>query len=250
VIYGALKRGLLRLLKAPAEPPDPPAGSHASVRVFRASPRFLTYRLVGVLLLSLVLFGVWAAAGISILVEGEPVALLLLPPLGAVLTLVVFLSYVAVRIDYDMRYYIVTDRSIRIREGAFVIQEKTLTHANVQNLNVLQGPLQRLFGIKSLAVDTAGGGGGGGDAHGHGRAQNQHRFELAGIENAAEVRDLVLEHLRRGARDSGLGDLDDAGERARGAVPPSFEAGPAVLAALADVRAAAAALRRAAEATG
>lgn len=247
MIYGSFKRSLLRLLKAPAEPPEPPAGSHASVRVFRASPRFLTYRLVGVALLSLVLFLVWVAVGISIMVEEEPVALLLLVPLGAVLALVAALSYVGVRIDYDMRYYIVTDRSIRIREGAFVIQEKTLTHANVQNLNVIQGPLQRFFGIKSLAVDTAGGGAGA-DAHGKGAGKNQHRFELAGIENAVEVRDLVLDHLRRRPRDSGLGDLDDTGARVHGAGARTVAAGSAVLAALQGVRAAAAELRRAAEA--
>ncbi len=35
---------------------------------------------------------------------------------GTVLASVV--KYYLIRIDYDMRYYVVTDRSLRIREGA------------------------------------------------------------------------------------------------------------------------------------
>ena len=208
MIYEPFKRALLRLLKAPSEPPEPPAGSHGSVHVFRASPRFLRYRLLGVAILGAVLFVAALAALVAILVGGEPLALLGWLPIGAVLALVVVLRYVGVRIDYDMRHYIVTDRSIRIREGAFVIHEKTLTHANVQNMTVVQGPLMRLFGIKSLAVETAGGGA----QAAQGNAPNQHRFEIAGVENAAEVRDLVLSYLRARGRDGGLGDPDDVGD--------------------------------------
>ncbi len=247
-MYAAARGALLRLLKAPQEAPEPPAGSHASVRVFRASPRFLTYRLLGVSILCAFLLAVWIAAGIAFAAGGKPLLLLFLIPLGALFGLIAAAVYVGVRIDYELRYYIVTDRSIRIREGAFVLQEKTLTHANVQNLNVVQGPLQRLFGIKSLAVDTAGGGGGRTDAHGH-KLSNPHRFELAGIENALEVRDLVLDHLRHRARDSGLGDPDDpGGRRPRAAGMETLAPAPAVLAALRAVRDEAAALRRAAEA--
>ena len=118
-----------------------------------------------------------------------------------------------------------------------MIQEKTLTHANVQNLNVVQGPIQRLFRIKSLAVDTAGGGG---QAAQGKHTANHHRFELAGIENAAEVRDIVLGYLRQRGGGSGLGDLDDMAERGAAATPE-------VLAALRDVRTAAERLRLAAE---
>jgi membrane protein YdbS with pleckstrin-like domain len=239
MIYEPFKRTLLRLLKAPTEAPEPPAGSHASVAVFRASPRYLSYRLLGVTILAAFLALIWLVLAIVILASGEPLVLLVLLPLGAVLALVVALRYVGTRIDYDMRYYVVTDRSIRIREGAFVIREKTLTHANVQNLNVVQGPLMRMFGIKSLAVDTAGGGGQAAEGK---RTVNQHRFEIAGVENAAEVRDLVLSYLRLRGKDGGLGDPDDAAARGPAA-------GAATIGALREVHAAAGRLRRAAEAT-
>ena len=45
-MYSPLKDVLLRLLRAPTEPPEAPAGTYASIHTFRASPRFLTYRLI------------------------------------------------------------------------------------------------------------------------------------------------------------------------------------------------------------
>jgi hypothetical protein len=62
---------------------------------------------------------------------------------------------------------------------------------------------------------------------------------LAGIENAAEIRDLVLEHLRRRGRGAGLGDLDDE-LRSQASLAFHDEA-------LREVAAAAAGLRKAAE---
>ena len=237
--YTGFRALLLRLLRAPDEPPDPPAGSRGSARVFRASPRYLTYRMCAVGLVAGILTAVWLAMGVAILIDGEPLALLALLPMGALFLAIAGLVAVGVRIDYDMRYYVVTDRALRIREGAFVIREQTLTHANVQNLNIEQGPLQRLFGIRSLAVQTAGGGGGDparGGASGH-------RFAMAGIENAEEVRELVLGYLKRGGAGAGLGDPDDL-DGARGASP---ELDPRALAVLRELHQAARGLRRAVE---
>jgi membrane protein YdbS with pleckstrin-like domain len=119
-------------------------------------------------------------------------------------------SLAAARLDYEMRWYIVTDRSLRIREGIMRVREMTLTFANVQNITVRQGPLQRLLGIADVVVRTAGGGG---SSEGHGESSgtagaSMHVGKLRAVDNAVEVRDLILERLRRW-RDSGLGDPDD-----------------------------------------
>jgi uncharacterized membrane protein YdbT with pleckstrin-like domain len=111
-----------------------------------------------------------------------------------------------------MRYYIVTDRSLRIRQGALTIQESTYTFANVQNLTIRQGPVERLFGISNLHVETAGGAAASqseepGGFHHHG--------VLAGIDNAPEVRDRILT-LLRAYRDAGLGDREDRPKAAQG----------------------------------
>jgi uncharacterized membrane protein YdbT with pleckstrin-like domain len=106
-----------------------------------------------------------------------------------------------------MRWYIVTDRSLRIRTGVWNVRESTLTFANIQQITVGQGPLQRLLGIYDLEVKTAGGGGGG--YHGHAaRGESMHQGFFHGIDNAPEVRAMMLERLRH-LRDTGLGDPDE-----------------------------------------
>jgi len=113
--------------------------------------------------------------------------------------------YVTTRLNYDMRWYVITDRSLLIREGIWIVREITLTFANAQNVRVTQGPLQRFFGFSNVEVDTAGGGGGG---HKESQSTSPHRAVLRGLDNSAQVRDLVLEQLRK-HRTTGLGDPDD-----------------------------------------
>ena len=236
--YQLTKRVALMLMKAPQHPPALPAGSHDSVQVFRASPRYLAYRLLWFALLFALLWSVELVAIVVATQVAEPEPAVFASLFGPVLALATFVTYVVVRIDYDMRYYIVTDRSIRVREGAVVVKEMTITHANVQNVGVVQGPILRLFGIWHLQVQTAGGGGGGKKEEGH---DDLHAVRMAGIENAHEVRDLILEYLRKCGGGTGLGDLDDTAKPGG-----TLAASPALLAELGAVRAAAGALRAAA----
>lgn len=238
-IYQALRAPLLRLVKAPSGPPEAPAGSHASLQIFRASPRFLTYRLV--------LLGIGAVIGaltlgvslIAVLVAGELPGIVVVALAGLLALPVLVLVWFNVMLDYDLRYYVLTDRSLRVREGALIVREKTLTYANVQNLDLHQGPVQRLLGISDLQVETAGGGAAKGGAHG-GIART-HGAKVAGVENAREIRELIRGYLR-GRGDTGLGDPDDA-PAAAGPCPSGPEAREALRAILAE----AAGLRRAAE---
>ena len=117
-------------------------------------------------------------------------------------------TYMLVRLDYELRWYIVTDRSLRIRAGVWNVRESTLTFANIQQITVRQGPLQRLLGIYDLEVTTAGGGGSGGHGGQHGQGESMHSGYFHGIDNAPEVRGMMLERLRH-LRDSGLGDPDE-----------------------------------------
>lgn len=212
----------LRLAKVPPEP-KPPAGSPGSMRVFRASPNYWKYLLV-----------VWGlrhvAAAFAIVVllstsatfkaanRMDPTGARKLPGVLHTLELIglgIFLvqvpfSLAATRLNYEMRWYIVTDRSLRVREGIFGVREMTLTYANVQNIAIRQGPLQRLLGIADVVVRTAGGGGAT-DGHGHsseGTDGGMHAGTLRAVDNAEQVRDLILDRLRR-LRDAGLGDPDD-----------------------------------------
>lgn len=197
---------LFRLLKTPTEPPEAPLGSHASVLVMRASPKYLRYRLLGLAIAMVVA----AIAGLGFLIasvvsgDGELAAVGLLLLFVAVFGMTV--GGFVMRIDYQLRYYILTDRSLRVRCGALVVREQTLTYANVQNLDLKQGPLQRWFGIADLHVETAGGGSGGGE--GKNAGPNLHEAIIAGVENAGEIRELIRARLDS-LKDAGLGDPDD-----------------------------------------
>jgi hypothetical protein len=131
--------------------------------------------------------------------------------IGKGLGLVIYLgqlavTYAAVRLDYEMRWYLVTDRSLRIRSGLWKVREMTMSFANLQQVMVSQGPLQRLLGIADVRVHSAGGGGSS-DPH-QGQGDNMHTGVFHGVENAFEVRDLILDRLRH-FRETGLGDPDE-----------------------------------------
>lgn len=238
-MFDRLKALALRFAKVPPEP-HAPAGSPGSIRVFRAAANYWKYLLVlwglrhivgaFVVVALLSASATWEAAsreapdpGLAprLTKPGKP----LRPPsewerkvpgvihtlellgLGAFLLQIPF-SLAATRLNYEMRWYIVTDRSLRIREGIFGVREMTLTYANVQNISIRQGPLQRFMGIADVVVQTAGGGGAT-DAHGHqGGGAAMHAGTLRAVDNAEHVRDFILDRLKR-LRDAGLGDPDD-----------------------------------------
>ena len=85
-----------------------------------------------------------------------------------------------------------------------------MTFANIQQITIHQGPLQRLLGISDLQVTTAGGG-----AHSpmeqgikQRAGQSMHLGYFHGIDNAEQIRDMMLDRLRH-LRDTGLGDPDE-----------------------------------------
>ena len=205
-----LQAGIRRLLRVPPEP-DPPLGDPASVRVFRAAPGFLRYRvlawgwkqlgaLVGLL------FGLGMAQGAMQAASEGPAILRLLPwswielvetmAVGAFVLQLLY-SLILVSLDYRYRWYMITDRSLRIREGIWKVRERTMTFSNIQNVSIRQGPLQRLFGIADLRVQTAGGGGKMGGDEEQGSTEQLHLGYFRGVANAAEIRDAVLVRLRR-----------------------------------------------------
>jgi membrane protein YdbS with pleckstrin-like domain len=227
-MYERLKSSLLWLLKVPPEPLDP-MGDVRSLRVFRAARGYLLYISLGWVLSQLALLsgGVIALGAALAAAPDSGVAPVLVVVLGW-LALVLFvaqaaLTWFSLRLNYEMRWYKVTDRSLRIRSGVWSVHEMTMTFANVQNISIAQGPLERLFGISDVRVETAGGGGGGPHGKHEGLGTNLHVAVFRGVDRPEEIRDLILERLRR-LRDAGLGDMDD-GVPARGAHLPG--AGPA-----------------------
>jgi membrane protein YdbS with pleckstrin-like domain len=131
-----------------------------------------------------------------------PLAGLLVTPLAlAIIILPDIIAYIAIHLNYDTTWYVLSDRSMRLRRGVWSLNETTITFENIQNIHIQQGPLQRWFGFSNLTVQTAGGGGG---EQGAGMV-GAHVGILEGLDNAAEVRERILARCGRHAG-AGLGE--------------------------------------------
>lgn len=199
-----LVRALEPLLKLPSTPPEIPPGAAATARVFRAAPELLRYRYVGTLIsFATAVLGLGVGV-IAVIAADQWAALAIIAAVAVFVAVQMLLSFAVVRLDWELRYYVVTDRSLRIREGAWNIRELTLTFLNVQNVTIEQGPLERLFGFSNVSVQTAGGG-----AVSEAGTNGGHRAVLRGLVNAPEIRDLIRARMEAARKDAGLGDLDD-----------------------------------------
>jgi membrane protein YdbS with pleckstrin-like domain len=201
-IYTGIWAVLVNWFRVPEKPPELP--SAGSTRSFRPAEGFLRYLKFyfwfGLVIIDgLILLG-WIAITIAIPWLGIALAI----PALALAVIPDILVYIAIHLRYDTTWYVVSDRSLRIRRGIWLLHETTITYENIQNIRVTQGPIQRLFGIADVLVDTAGGGGGSSGEHG-GTALLMHRGLIEGVDNAHEIRDLILAQLRK-TRTAGLGD--------------------------------------------
>jgi len=206
-----------RLMLVPPQP-KPPIGSRVLV-IFRAAPNFFRYNMLVWLLGQLValaglVFALVVFEGVTKDMRDDWVLrffqfLELVAWAGFIVQLP--LTFMMRKLDYKLRWYIVTDRSLRIREGIVVVREKTMTFANIQNISIHQGPLQRFLGIADVEVKSAGGGASAPERGKHGGVtEDLHSARFRGVDNAAEIRDVIRTQVRK-HRDSGLGDPDDAG---------------------------------------
>jgi membrane protein YdbS with pleckstrin-like domain len=195
---------LLDFMRVPKEP-QPPDGSAGSIRVFRSGRNYYRWRLT-----------VWLAANLGVL---APLTILVFivskairfAPVGrfagealAVLLVIGFLAsasctFLQQRLNYELRWYIVTDRCLRVRSGIMNVHEITTTFANIQEVRLSSGPLQKVLGLADVEVHSAGGG--------SGKGSSGHVARFEGVDNAPEIRDFVLARLRQ-YRGSGLGEKD------------------------------------------
>jgi uncharacterized membrane protein YdbT with pleckstrin-like domain len=214
-MFEALRGWLLPVLRVSPEP-SPPAGDRA-LRTFRAAPNFFRYRLA--------FWGLGQLGAVAGLVFGliliQQVQRATGSPLVITLTTVVeilawlaFLvqlpfSLAALRLDFDLRWYLLSERALRVREGIFTVREKTMTYANIQQITIEQNPLQRLLGISDVQVRSAGGGAVAKSASHPQVGEGMHEAYFRGVADAEGIREEIRERVRR-FRDAGLGDPDDA----------------------------------------
>lgn len=198
-------RGLWIILRdwfrVPEHPPSLPMTAGGTVSSFRPAEGYLRYMKLEFWIFVLALDGAILAGWIALAVAMPVVGLMLLLPAIALALLPDLLAYIGLRLRFDTTWYVMSDRSIRIRRGIWIIEEVTITFENVQNVSVAQGPLQRYFGIADVTIQTAGGGAAGP----HGASMGGHMGIIEGIANADHMRDAILAKVKE-SRHAGLGD--------------------------------------------
>ena len=225
---------VLNIMRVPPTPAPPPG---SPPRVFRAAPNFFKLRVLRFALAQLAAVAgiLWAIRFFSWVdaATRAPDFVIRLLNLGEILGIAAFaleliFGWMVVSLDFELRWYKLSDRAIRIREGITTVREKTIALANIQNIAIRQGPLQRLLGIADVEVKTAGGGGGSSEHQKKSAgAEPMHVAYFRGVANAEEIRDLLREGVRR-QKDAGLGDPDE---------PTDDDTHTAALALLAEARA-------------
>lgn len=203
--YSGVWRFMTRWFRLPEEPLAISGADDSSVQSFRPADGFLRYLKfyfwIGLLGVDVVLTIAWLA----LLVAVPWLGILVAPLAWAIIVLPDIFVYIGLHLRYDTTWYLLSDRSMRIRRGIWTIHETTITYENIQNVSVRQGPVQRYFGIADLVVQTAGGGAA--SSHGEGGSVSWHVGLLEGIANVAEVRELVMAKWRS-SRAAGIGDDD------------------------------------------
>jgi membrane protein YdbS with pleckstrin-like domain len=202
-IYQGVWGVLTSLFNVPRDPPELPAYDGHEPEKFKPSPNYLAMQkfLFWILLaiIDVVIVGGWIALAIAQPLVGG----LLFVPMLIVAVVPDIMAYVAIHLRYDTMWYVMSDRSIRIRRGIWIIHETTITFENIQNVTVSQGPLQRWFGVATVVIQTAGGGGGGG--HPSQQGGHSHMGMIEGVADAPRLRDLFLAKMGV-SRGAGLGD--------------------------------------------
>ena len=212
-----LWQGFASLFRLDLEPPSLPVGDTECIEQFRPSAGWLRLRKwefwFALVVIDGLIFGGWLATLYTV-----PLAGTILAPFAILIAVVPdVIVYLAIYLRYYNTWYVLSNRSLRIRTGVWTVKELTFTYENVQNVTLYQGPLQRIFGFADLIVQTAGGGASGSSGHeGTKGGVSLHEGRIAGVERADEIRELIVRRAGL-SQSAGLGD-----DRAESQGPRAF----------------------------
>jgi len=200
-IYGRLWHLIEKWLLVPKDPPSLPAGPGEAIESFHPAPGFLSYLKLWFWMALVAVDAILILAWVGITLLCWWLGLILAVPFWFLIIAPDIVAYVAIHLRYDATWYVMSERSLRIRRGIWILHEVTITFENVQNVSVTQGPVQRFFGIADVVVETAGARAASGE---HGTTIDN-RGIIEGIAGAEQIKDKILSKLRK-SRTAGLGD--------------------------------------------
>lgn len=88
---------------------------------------------------------------------------------------------------YKSLEYVIDSDSVKAKAGVFWRKNVTIPYTKVTNLDVTQGPIERIFDIGTIHVQTAGAGG---------QQGAKAEQKLVGIRNLDGLKDAILERIR------------------------------------------------------
>ena len=200
-VYGGVWSVLSGWFRVPEHPPTLPVTQGERLISFHPSRSYLLYLKLYFWIAFVVVDVAILIGWLVVFVASPPLAALLALPALAVAILPDLVAYVAIHLRYDTMWYVMSERSIRCRRGIWVILEHTITFENVQDIHVHRGPVQYFFGISTIVIETAGAA----EGEGHNEFAVGNKAIMQGIDNPDEIRDLILDRVRR-SKTAGLGD--------------------------------------------
>ncbi|MEX1257735.1 MAG: PH domain-containing protein [Gemmatimonadota bacterium] len=203
-VYRGLWKRLSSAFKIPGAPPELPSLPGDVPRSFHPSRSYLRYLKLYFWVAALAIDALIGLAWLGIFIADREMGVILAAPALVLAIVPDVVAYVAVHLKYDTMWYVMNARSLRCRRGIWNILEHTITFENVQNVHLTRGPLQYFFGIWTIVIETAG-------AAGPGEANRYavgNKAIMEGIDDPAEIRDLIMDRVRR-SRGTGLGELPD-----------------------------------------
>lgn len=207
--YRGIWRILIRAFRVPYRPPVLPTRAGEQYEAFKPAKGFLRYMKFW-FWLGMVVVLVAEIIGIYFGYDAVPIFAIIGGSIGAAITFASsLLAYLAIYLRFDTTWYVFNERSMRLRRGIWTIRESTITFENVQNVKISQGPIQRLFGIFDLVVETAGGGQSLETAH---HQVAEHVGLIEGVQDAKRIQQMILSKLRQ-SKSAGLGDEGDDHEQ-------------------------------------
>ena len=125
-IYRGIWGALVNLFRVPDQPPTLPAESGQFMLSFQPADGFLRYLKfwfwIVLPLADIVFTAAYLAAAFALWIAGYWwIALLLLPVALFIIIVPDIVVYIGIHLKYDTTWYVMTDRSLRIRHGIWVI---------------------------------------------------------------------------------------------------------------------------------
>ncbi len=216
-IYQGIWLFLVQCFRVPEGVPKLPDAMMGNLQVFHPSRRYLAYLKayfwVGLLVIDVAILIGW----IAIYCLNPTLGWFLAIPALLIAVVPDIVAYIAIHLRYDTIWYAVSSRGLYVRRGIIVISEHTITLENIQNVTVQRGPIEQLFGIATVVVETAGASSGDGESS----IMVGNQTVMVGLDNADELRELLMSRVRA-STSAGLGD-DSARLQANGWVPDDLE---------------------------